>query len=172
VAALLGRLGDAAADAEPLCQQAEGGGGAAASAHRQRDGQSSRLCRSCAEGTRILCRQRADRRRYPDELCRRDGEGVRQARALSELERLAVAHARAAGIPAQRREGWGVPVREVGGGWTRARFLLPPPLRGRVGEGGGHKHCAWRPLPARGRGVSASLRGQSLATTPSPPYLA
>src|SRR6266581_7432528 len=129
MAALLGRLGDAAADAEPLCLEAEGGGDAAASTDRQRDGQSSRLCRRRAEGTRILCRQLADRRRYPDELCRRDGEGVRQARPLSEFERLAVADARPAGVPAQRREGRGVPVREVG-------FLLPPPLRGRVGEGG------------------------------------
>src|SRR6266480_2733717 len=116
----------------------QGGGGAAASADRQRDGQSSRLCRRRAEGTRIPCRQLADR--YPDEFCRRDGEGVRQARPVSEFERLAVADARPAGVPAQRRAGRCVPVREVG-------FLLPPPLRGRVGEGGSHEHCAWRPPP-------------------------
>src|SRR5712671_6588316 len=116
VAALLGRLGDAAADAEPVCLEAEGGGGAAASADRQRDGQSSRLCRRRAEGTRIPCRQFADRRRYPDEFCRRDGEGIRQARPLSEFERLAVADARPARVPAQRREGRCVPVCEVGGG--------------------------------------------------------
>ncbi len=55
----------------------------------------------------------ADRRRHPDELCRRDGEGVRQARAVSEPARVAVADARAAGVPALDREGRGVPVREV-----------------------------------------------------------
>src|SRR5258708_24710576 len=109
-------LGQAVADDEPVCLEAEGGGGAAASADRQRDGQSSRPCGRRAEGTRIPCRQLADRRRYPDEFCRRDGEGVRQACPVSEFERLAVAYARPAGIPAQRRQGWRVPVPEVGGG--------------------------------------------------------
>ena len=82
-----------------------------ASAHRQRNGQSSRLCRRRAEGPRVLCRQVAVRRRYPDELCRRDGEGVRQARAVSELERVAVADACPAGVPALDREGRGLSVR-------------------------------------------------------------
>ncbi len=55
----------------------------------------------------------ADRRRYPDELCRRDGKSVRQARAVSEPDGVARANARAAGVPALGREGRGVPVCEV-----------------------------------------------------------
>ena len=55
----------------------------------------------------------ADRRRHPDELCRRNGKGVRQARAVSEPGRVAGADARAAGVPALDREGRGVPVCEV-----------------------------------------------------------
>src|ERR1700694_6163150 len=110
MAALFGRLSDAAADAEPLCEQVEGGGRALASAHRQRDRQPPRLCRRRAEGPRILYRQLAERCRYPDELCRRDGKNIRQARALSEPQRLAIADACAAGVPALGREGWGVPV--------------------------------------------------------------
>ena len=66
------------------------------------------------EGREFFVGQVADRRRHPDELCRRDGKSVRPARAISELERVAVAHARAAGVPALGREGRGVPVREVG----------------------------------------------------------
>ncbi len=45
--------------------------------------QSPRLCRRRAEGQGILRRQLADRRRHPDELCRRDGKSVRQARTVS-----------------------------------------------------------------------------------------
>ena len=52
----------------------------------------------------------ADRRRHPDELCRRDGKGVREAGAVSEPGGLAGADARPAGIPALDREGRGVPV--------------------------------------------------------------
>ena len=55
----------------------------------------------------------ADRRRHPDELCRRDGQGVRQARAVSGSERVAVADARAAGVPALDREGRGLPLCEI-----------------------------------------------------------
>ena len=55
----------------------------------------------------------ADRRRHPDELCRRDGKSVRPARALSEFERVAVADACAAGVPALCGEGRGVPVCEI-----------------------------------------------------------
>ena len=33
-------------------------------------------------GAAILCRQLVFRRRYPDELCRRHGQGLRQARAV------------------------------------------------------------------------------------------
>ena len=76
-------------------------------------GQPSRLCRRRAEGTRVLRRPVADRRRYPDELCRGDGKGVRQARPVSESRRVAVAHARPAGVPALGREGRGVPVCEA-----------------------------------------------------------
>ena len=49
----------------------------------------------------------ADRRRHPDELCRRDGKGVRQARAVSEPGGVGDADARAAGVPAlgSRRAG-------------------------------------------------------------------
>ena len=90
--------------------QAEGGGRAAASAHRQRTGQPSRLCRRRAEGPRLLRRPVADRRRHPDELCRRDGKGVREARPVSEPRGLADADARPAGVPALGREGRGVPV--------------------------------------------------------------
>src|ERR1700726_4311224 len=114
MAALFRRLGDAAVDAEPLCLALEGGGPAVASAHRQRDQEPPRLHRARAAGPRVLCRPVADRRRHPDELCRRDGKGVRPARAISELERVAVADACAPGVQAFGREGWGVPVREVG----------------------------------------------------------
>ncbi len=68
---------------------------------------------SALQGQGVLRRQLADRRRHPDELCRRDGKSVRPARAISEPERVAVAHARAAGVPALGREGRGVPVCEV-----------------------------------------------------------
>ena len=63
------------------------------------------------KGRGVLCRQVVFRGRYPDELCRRDGQGVRQARAVSRLERLAVAHACPAGVPALDREGRGLSVR-------------------------------------------------------------
>src|ERR1700694_1408756 len=106
--ALFGRLCDAAADAEPLCLKVEGGGRSLASAHRQRDGQPPRLCRRCPYGPRILCREVADRRRYPDERGRRDGESLQQARAVSEPRRVAVADARPSRVPALNREGWGV----------------------------------------------------------------
>src|ERR1700674_160536 len=76
-------------------------------------GQSSRLCRFRAEGQAILCRRHADRRRYPDEFCRRHGKSVRQARAVSKSERVAVAHAHAPRLPALDREGRGVSVCEV-----------------------------------------------------------
>src|SRR6202023_645308 len=77
-----------------------GGRCAPASAHRQRDEKSSRLCRRRLEGPRIFRRQHADRRRCPDELCRRNGKSIRKARALSESRRLAGADARAARVPA------------------------------------------------------------------------
>ena len=50
------------------------------------------------------------RRRHPDELCRRDGKSVRQARTVSEPRGLAGTDARPAGIQAEHREGRGVPV--------------------------------------------------------------
>src|SRR4030081_1397558 len=113
MAALCGRLRDAAADAEFLCRKVERGGRTLASAHRQRDRQPPRLCRRRTKGAGVLCRRLADRRRYPDELCRRNGKSVREAWALPEPQRLAVADARAAGVPALSREGRGVQVREV-----------------------------------------------------------
>ena len=49
------------------------------------------------KGREFFVGQVADRRRHPDELCRRDGEGVRQARAVSELDAwLSRMHARPA----------------------------------------------------------------------------
>jgi glutathione S-transferase len=76
--------------------------------------QSSRSCRSCASRPRVLHRLRAHGRRHPDELCRRDGEGVRQARPVSKPLSLALAHACAPGLPALGREGRGVPVCDLG----------------------------------------------------------
>src|SRR2546429_8082408 len=82
-----------------------------------------------SQGSRIPCRQLTVRRRYPDELCRRDGESIQQARTLSEPQRLAVADARPARVPAQCREGRGLSVCEVGPnvslpGLTRQPILL------------------------------------------------
>ena len=88
----------------------------------------SRLCRRCAEGQEILCRDVADRRRHPDELCRRNGKGVRKARALSEPRGVADADACPAGIPALGRKGRGVPVREIG----RLRADIPNRRPGQV----------------------------------------
>src|SRR5580692_2674506 len=104
MAALFRRLGDAAPYAEPVCIEVEGGRSAATSAHRFGDGQPSRLCRGRAEGARVLYWKIADRRRYPDEFRGRDGKSVRQAWALSEPDRLAVADACAAGVPALGRK--------------------------------------------------------------------
>src|ERR1700692_3334512 len=114
MAALFRGLGDAAADAEPLCLPVEGSRYAATSAHRQRDRQPSRLCRWRAEGQGVLYRQHADGGRYPDELCRRNGKGVQQARAVFQSRRVADADARAPGIPAFGREGRYLPLREIG----------------------------------------------------------
>src|SRR5882724_5350047 len=113
MAALFRRFGDAALDAEPLRLAIEGGRQPASSSDRQRTFQPSRLYRWRAEGPRILRRPVADRRGHPDELCRRDGEGLRQARTVSKPRRLAVADACAACLPALSREGRGVPVCEI-----------------------------------------------------------
>ena len=53
------------------------------------------------------------RRGCPDEFRRRNGESIRQARAISESRGLAVANARASRIPALDREGWRVSVRQI-----------------------------------------------------------
>src|SRR6266481_1556825 len=113
MAALFRRLGNASVDAEPLCLAAEGSRQPLASAHRQRARQPSWLRRQRAEGPRILRRPVADRRRHPDELCRRNGEGLRQTGTVSEPRRMAVADACAARVPALGGEGRGVPVRKV-----------------------------------------------------------
>src|ERR1700722_11897156 len=127
MAALFGGLRNAAADAQSLCVPSEGSRCALASADRQRDRQSSRLCRGRAGGTRVLHRDVADRRRYPDEFCCRDGEGFQEARTLSEPERLADAHARAPGIPALDREGRGLPLCTIAFTCLRTRLLQPLP---------------------------------------------
>src|SRR5882724_480143 len=113
MAALFRRLGNASVDAEPLRLAVEGGGRSLASAHRQRARQPSRLRRQRADGPPILRRPIADRRRHPDELRRRDGEGLRQAGTVSEPLGLAVADACAARVPALGGEGRGLPVRKV-----------------------------------------------------------
>src|SRR4029077_20287331 len=113
MAALFRGLGHVAADAEPLCLPVEGSGCAATSAHRQRDRQPSRLCRWRAERQGVLYRQFADGRGYPDELRRRNGQGVQQARVVFQSRRVADADARAPGIPAFDREGRRLPLREI-----------------------------------------------------------
>ena len=72
--------------------------------------QPSRLCRRRAEGAGVLCRGVADRRRHPDELCRRDGKSVREAGAIPEPRGLAGTDARSAGVPAFNRQGRAVQV--------------------------------------------------------------
>ena len=110
----------------------------------------------------------ADRRRHPDELCRRDGKSVRQARAVSEPGGLAGADARPAGIPALGREGRGVPVCDVTlnvipgrceasnpadrraaicAQRNRCRSGTPPPELDRLGKAGATVVTeSWRPL--------------------------
>ena len=109
----------------------------------------------------------ADRRRYPDELCRRDGKGVRQARPVSEPRGLAGAHARPAGVPALGREGRGVPVcvsaasfraREAQPGISRFRADAQMRIRG-----------SWAPAHRRGDGAVATAAWEPPS---SPPYLA
>src|SRR4249920_2766766 len=114
MAALFRGIGHAAVDAQSLCVQAEGGRRGVASADRQRDRQSSRIRRWRAEGQGVFHRQFADRRRYPDELCRRNGQSVQQAWPVSQSRRLAHAHARAAGVPTFHREGRRLPLCEIG----------------------------------------------------------
>src|SRR6202035_2507032 len=114
MAALFRGLGDAAADAEPLCLPVEGSRCAATSAHRQRDRQPSRLCRWRAEGQGVFYRQFADGGGYPDELRRRNGQGLQQARAVSKSRRVADADARAPGVPTLGRKGRRLPLREIG----------------------------------------------------------
>ena len=53
-----------------------------------------------AEGPRVLCRPVADRRRYPDEFCRRDGKSVREAGPYPNLAAWLGRDARPAGVPA------------------------------------------------------------------------
>jgi glutathione S-transferase len=119
-----------------LCLAVEGGRRSPASAHRQRTRQPSRLRRRRAEGPRILRRPIADRRRHPDELCRRDGEDLRQARTVSEPVRVAVARARAACVPALGGEGRGVPVRQVAWAGTFYRQRRPVGAGAASGTGG------------------------------------
>src|SRR6266849_7494857 len=73
-----------------------------------------------------------------------------------------------AGIPAQRREGRGVPVREVGGG---AQYAVPAVMAGLVPAI--HVLSAkrtWMPGTRPGM-TNVGFGGSRLATTPSPPYL-
>ena len=95
-----------------------------------------------AEGAGVLCRPVADRRRHPDELCRRDGKSVRQAGAVSEPRGLAGTDARPAGVPAEHREGRGVPVCVALRRSGQAKREPEPIRRGR-----GEEHPGRRLLP-------------------------
>ena len=135
--------------------------------------QPSRLCRRRAEGPRVLRRPVADRRRYPDELCRRDGKSVREARTRIRTSRPGCR----ACTPGRRSSGrW----RRAGRTGLRDCAVVIPAARAEpdtpraVGSGTWRTPSLpndgrWLWAPAQGRGDGRRRRSR---TPSSPPYLA
>ena len=158
------------------CQPAEGGGRAAASAHRQRDGQPSRLCRPRAQGPGILRRPVAV---GADIQMSFVGEMAKVFEKLDPYPNLAAwltrMHARPAFQRRSRRAGRTVCVsslRRSGASEARAGAHTPRPGgRGTLADA----FSAQRASAVMGPGSRPGRRrvgAPGLAPPPSPPYLA